>query len=523
MGNDPGEAALKYHEATKHSEISLRLSPHYLDWDNKPSLFKRYAGLPSTYLPHNFPAPSIDAIESITDQRSPRDDQNIDLATLAEVLFFTAGLTRKMKFGRETHYMRAASATGALYPIELYIVTNGVPWLAAGVYHFNPLDFSLVHLREGNFVSDLSLATDNTSESSEFAIIFTSVAARNSWKYEARSYRHWFWDAGVMAANLLAVCSAEGLAVRVALGFLDDDLDRLLGLENEAEATIAIADLGMSSARQVTERPKISNKVLSDSTRSANRQHYPIIWETNEASKLHDGTQIKQWTDGPKPIPQNHGVGRSFPLSPPNERSVPLDETILKRGSTRRFAQKPISLRTLSSILGASSGRVPLDFLNSSTSLIEFYLIANDVQNLAPGSYYFDRENRSLLQLKEGKMRDMAGYLCLQQPLFSEASVVFFLTSDLHRVLDALGSRGYRAAQFEAGVRAGKIYLSAYSQQIGASGSTFYDDAVTEFFSPHAKTQNTMVAVGVGVPAYKAKSGKILPQFSPVMVGTSLG
>ncbi|MGI0014152.1 MAG: SagB family peptide dehydrogenase, partial [Nitrososphaera sp.] len=55
----------------------------------------------------------------------------------------------------------------------------------------------------------------------------------------------------------------------------------------------------------------------------------------------------------------------------------------------------------------------------------------------------------------------------------------------------------------------GKIYLAAYAQGIGASGSTFYDDAVTEFFSPHASGKSTMIAVGVGTPAYKAHPGKI--------------
>ncbi len=70
-----------------------------------------------------------------------------------------------------------------------------------------------------------------------------------------------------------------------------------------------------------------------------------------------------------------------------------------------------------------------------------------------------------------------------------------------------------QARSFEAGVRAGKIYLSAYSLGVGASGSTFYDDAVTEFFSPHAEGMSTMIAVGVGVPAYKARPGRILPQF----------
>ncbi|MDP9015440.1 MAG: nitroreductase family protein, partial [Thermoproteota archaeon] len=105
----------------------------------------------------------------------------------------------------------------------------------------------------------------------------------------------------------------------------------------------------------------------------------------------------------------------------------------------------------------------------------------------------------------------ISGYLCLGQTLFSDASVVFFLMTDLQSVLGSLGNRGYRSSQFEAGVIAGKIYLAAYALGIGASGSTFFDDAVTEFFSPHSAKKSTMVAVGVGVPAYSAKPGKILP------------
>jgi hypothetical protein len=48
-------------------------------------------------------------------------------------------------------YFRAAACTGALYEIELYIVTGDVPGLDAGVYHFNPADVSLRLLRKGDF------------------------------------------------------------------------------------------------------------------------------------------------------------------------------------------------------------------------------------------------------------------------------------------------------------------------------------------------------------------------------------
>jgi Nitroreductase family len=116
--------------------------------------------------------------------------------------------------------------------------------------------------------------------------------------------------------------------------------------------------------------------------------------------------------------------------------------------------------------------------------------------------------------LKRGEFRQMSAYLCLGQPLFGDASLVFFLMTRLRDVLAAFGNRGYRTAQLEGGIVAGKIYLSAYSLGLGASGSTFYDDAVTEFFSPRAKEESAMIAVGLGVPAYKARPGRILPQFA---------
>jgi len=42
------------------------------------------------------------------------------------------------------------------------------------------------------------------------------------------------------------------------------------------------------------------------------------------------------------------------------------------------------------------------------------------------------------------------------------------------------------------------LYLVAYSQKVKATGLTFYDDEVTEFFSPHSKNKNTMFRIVLG-------------------------
>jgi SagB-type dehydrogenase family enzyme len=506
---------LVYHEATKHSEVSIGASAHYLDWDNKPSPFKEYANLPSVALPRNFPIPETGSISAIKGELLDRDAKANDIGTLAELLFFSAGITRKMKFGKELHYMRAASATGALYPIEVYVISGKILGLEAGVYHFNPLHFSLVKLRDGDYRSVLDDAGVSSSLHAPFTFAFTSLAWRNAWKYEARSYRHWFWDSGVIVANLLATSHSAGLAIKVALGFADSKVDHLLGLEPKKEATVALAAIGANLGQEV---PILNGRVLDlapDVTPSSKEEiDYPIIWETNEASQLKTKAETVSWIHGLNPVkPETSSTTPAFPIREIREdQGPPLNEVILLRGSTRKFARRSISFSQLSGILKASITNIPLDFLPDNIALTDFYFIVNDVDDLAGGSYFYNQKTESIEQLKILRNRSMSGYLCLGQPLFSDASAVFFLMTDLNSVLQRLGNRGYRAVQFEAGVRAGDIYLSSYALGLGASGSTFFDDAVTQFFSPHSDGKNTMIAVGVGHPTYKAKPGRILPQ-----------
>ena len=103
--------------------------------------------------------------------------------------------------------------------------------------------------------------------------------------------------------------------------------------------------------------------------------------------------------------------------------------------------------------------------------------------------------------LHEHGYRDEAGHLGLDQALARDASVNVYFMSDLNHVLENLGPRGYRAAQLDASTTAGRLYLSAYALGLGASGLTFFDDEVTEFFAPHAAEKAVMFLVLLGIPA----------------------
>jgi len=76
-----------------------------------------------------------------------------------------------------------------------------------------------------------------------------------------------------------------------------------------------------------------------------------------------------------------------------------------------------------------------------------------------------------------------------------DAAVNVFQIGDLDAIVERLADRGYRWAQLEAGIRAGRLQIGAFMRGWGAAASTFYDDEVSRLL----ETQNSpllMVAVG---------------------------
>jgi len=132
--------------------------------------------------------------------------------------------------------------------------------------------------------------------------------------------------------------------------------------------------------------------------------------------------------------------------------------------------------------------------------LLDHYLIVHAVEGLVSGSYYYQREEHSLELLREGDFRAIAGRLDLGQALAADAAVNVYALCSLPAVLEHFGNRGYRAAQLEGGIAGGRMYLAAYAQGFGATGLTFFDDEVTEFFSPHAAGKSVMFLVALGYP-----------------------
>jgi SagB-type dehydrogenase family enzyme len=504
---------------TNHTQKSLQMSRHFLDWRIKPFPFKIYYDLPYQPLPATFPIPATDTLSALKTVLVKTTAERINLQTLSTLLFFTGGITRSTMSVMGDYYLRAASATGALYPIEIYVVASKLPDLEAGVYHFGAADFTLTKLRSGDFRYILAEATSDPTVilHSPINLVFTSLAWRNAWKYQTRSYRHWYWDCGVMIANLLAVASSENLQSKVMTAFLDPVVNKLLFLENNKEATIAIVPVGIGNSTEPTIDQRMLELEETNLPRyiplSSREVDYPAIWSIHNKTSFNYNNDLSSWTTKVKNFKYSVNTAdiREQKVETALNESKEIGKTILQRGSTRRFAKKDITLQQLSRICDASLSGIVMDSKTEpGDSWMELYVIANAVSDLPTGSYYFDRQAKSMLQLSKNASRSIAGYLCLGQELFADASAVLVIMTRLKDIIEHFGDRAYRATQLEGGIVAGKIYLSAYAQGIGASGSTFFDEDVTIHFSPHAALKVTMIVVGVGIPDYKAKSGKLL-------------
>lgn len=451
-----GSALWRYHEATKHSRLSISTSLHRLDWSNKPLPFKIYTSLEGV---------------------PPPDD-------VARLCRYSNGVLRWRRYPHgEEHGFRAAACTGALYHVELYLASAEREDLPAGLYQYAAHDHTLRRLRRGDVRGALVEASGGFAPlaSAPLIVALTSTFWRNSWKYEARAYRHAFWDSGVILANLLALASADAQPVSVVMGFADEAVNRLLGVDGVREAAVGLVAVGDGAA--VAEAPGALPALdLPTVPLSPREVRYPAIEEAHRASSLPSSEAAAAWRAAAR------AVSREMPAA---LSDLPIENVIRRRRSTRRFADLPITRAELGAALAAATAPIPGDAFGA--ELVEPFLIVNAVEGLAPGAYRSD-----LTPFRRGDLRDAAADLALWQDLGAEAAADVYFLADLDAALARSGERGYRVAQTAGAIAGGRMELAATAAGLGATGLTFFDDEVTRFFEPAAAGRQVMYLAALG-------------------------
>lgn len=484
QGTGTGFEPIRYHELTKHSPESVRAGIRRLDWMDQPEPFKTYLDIQPAPLPRPAPDTRYPAAKAVLGL--PGDRRELDLAELTRILILSAGVLRvRPQPSGKPVYLRTYACAGALYPIEVYLATGGVGPLEAGLYHYSPLDDSMRQLRAGDPRPYLlrSAGGRPTLGDAPATVILSGIPWRTNWKYQARGYRHLFWDSGMILANLLGLCAAGGHSSEVVLGFDDRELDLLLGVDGRTEMSICMVPIGYGEpaaaapAEATSAAPPISPSVGRLSFR---QREYPEVTEAHSQTSIRSPEEARFWQQDPFP---------ASPTLPADIAATGIERVIRRRGSRRMFTPASISRTEVEGIIAHSTYDLACDW---GLGLTQVGFIANAVDGLEHGSY---SAVYGVEQLGLGNLREKAKFLCLEQDLGGDAAATMFLLTDLEDATANLGKRGYRAAQLNAGVVAGRMYLCAYACGIGATGLTFYDDEVRKFFRTQA---DPMLVVAVG-------------------------
>lgn len=239
---DPG---ITYHKYSKHSRFRIFMTPRKIYRGPLPSLIKKYKNVEIIKLPP--PNPSLASNPTginISMRRSFRDfkPKPISLSTLSTLLYLVVGITA----WEDQWPLRAYPSAGALQPVEAYIIANYVNSIDMGLYHYNVQDHVLEVLKKSDLretIVNIALDQDFLYNASVI-LILSIVYSRTLWKYGDRAYRYALLDTGASMENAYLVATAMGLGACAIGAYYDDDLNNLLGLNENEEMTQVMIAIG---------------------------------------------------------------------------------------------------------------------------------------------------------------------------------------------------------------------------------------------------------------------------------------
>ncbi|HKN98496.1 MAG TPA: SagB/ThcOx family dehydrogenase, partial [Pseudonocardiaceae bacterium] len=183
-----------------------------------PWFFKHYdESLPATPLPRDLPA-TTDSTVAVLAGSAGVPPQELDLPRLSRMLHLAAGVVRTAERPYGTHLFRATGSAGGRFPLELYVAVPDGHAVAGGVYWYHPQRHALVLVAP-------------PPRGAAPAVVVTGIPWRTGWRYRERGFRHLFWDAGCMLAQLLAAADSAGLRPSLFSRFPDVDVATLVGAD----------------------------------------------------------------------------------------------------------------------------------------------------------------------------------------------------------------------------------------------------------------------------------------------------
>ena len=168
----------------------------------------------------------------------------LSLDDLSLLLAAAAGVTGSIEGPAGTPISgRAAPSGGGLFPLDLYVLPVRCSGLAEGVYRYDPERHALEQVA-GSPAEGLGSALarciyqQELATSAALVVALVATFARSRVKYGQRAYRHVLLEAGHVVQGALVAGAAAGIRTVPIGGYLDRELERLLGVDGVRESVV---------------------------------------------------------------------------------------------------------------------------------------------------------------------------------------------------------------------------------------------------------------------------------------------
>lgn len=212
-----------------------------------------YEGHPKVDLPKDLEPLKMTFQEVVASRVSERNMTpcSLGLTTIATLLHYAYGVTRDNQGTSYPRPFRVVPSAGGLYPLELFFHGAQIEGLPPGIYHYNPIKAQLRLIRKDNLIPSISHAMihPDIGTNSSLLIFVTAIFERSIFKYGERGYRFILLEAGHVAQNINLVATALGLGSVNIGGFVDREIDEILGIDGITHSTVYMIAVGSKACK----------------------------------------------------------------------------------------------------------------------------------------------------------------------------------------------------------------------------------------------------------------------------------